>query len=152
MCQYLKAITQARNTKLCSILPKDRKARFEIWVLRSSEFCISTAPLTDWVTGSPLDPWNFEWESHGGATSALTQWPLSLLFLCPITFYGAYDLKHECEPLILYIQIPYISANSWPLSASWAWGEHLGVMIFLQEDDLGHSWHRLRAFGRIFLV
>lgn len=73
--------------------------------------------------------------SHGGAMSALTQWPLSLLFLYPITFYGAHDLKQECEPLILYIQVPYISANSWPLSASWAWGEHLGVMIFLQEDE-----------------
>ena len=50
--------------------------------------------------------------SHGGAMSVLTQWPLSLLFLCPITFYGAYDLKHECEPLILYIQVPYLSAKN----------------------------------------
>ena len=100
MSKYLKAITQARNTKLCSILPKDRKARFEIWVLRSSEFCESTVPLTDWATnGSPLD----------GILSGKSWWSnVSPYSMAPFTS----------------LSMPYcILWCTWP--QTWVWTSHL---------------------------
>lgn len=151
MSKYLKAISQARNTKLCSILPKDRKARFEIWVLRSSEFCISTAPLTDWATnGTPLDGIS-SGKSWWGNVSPYSVAPFTSLSMPYYIIWCIWPQTWVWTPTCVFKFHTYLQKIDPCL--------HLGPGVStlvswssFRRMNLGHSRHRLRAFGRIFLV